>query len=250
MKPPVDENAFEQQQPAAAVVAGNWFPIKGLPSSTTGFEGRPLTFRELKKLSYADEATIEDVMIDVCKSAVRHANNLPILHPDLRYIMLWLRTNTMLDPRFDMQFDCVACAKVSTFKLEPADIETVQLPTSYEGAVGIKAGENVVVVGIPTAQRVLSSKEIERKYSEEEGIGLDAYVSACVLEVDTQPLVTPLDAFNRMNQMSPDAVLRIHEEVGKMDCGVSDVVRKPCKHCGVEQNIELDMTAVFFFPTV
>ena len=69
-------NAYVQAQVArmnteTAVKGGNWFPVKGLPSGRTDYIGRPLTYKEIKKLSYANEDTIDEALVSIAKDAVQ-----------------------------------------------------------------------------------------------------------------------------------------------------------------------------------
>lgn len=235
------------------VKGGNWFPVKGLPSGRTDYIGRPLTYKEIKKLSYANEDTIDETLLSISKDAVRSPiTNSPVLDCDLRYIFLWLRSNTLLDPRFDMVYTCTKCDKEASFKLEPVEIDVVNHEGTglAEGFI-LSDGTTSIEIGLPSAQRMHDASTINALYAEEEDIEIDSLIAGHVLRVSVLDDQSPVKVFEWLEEQAPDLVLKVHEIAKKyMKAGVIERVNKICPHCHEKQIVELDMTAVFFFPTV
>lgn len=231
---------------------GNWFPVKGLPSGRTDYIGRPLTYKEIKKLSYANEDTIDETLLSIAKNAVSSPlTNEPVLDCDLRYIFLWLRTNTLLDPRFDMIYTCTNCTKEVSFKLEPVDIEVVNHDGSRVEGFTVNNGSLSIEIGLPSAQRMYEANKINALYAEEEDIEIDSIIAGHVLKVSALDDQSPVKVYEWLEEQSPELVLKIHEVAKKyMKAGVTERVKKICPHCSEKQIVELDMTAVFFFPAV
>jgi len=249
-----EESTINPPTPVQSQANGNWFPVKGLPSGITGVYGRPLTYREIKKISYANDSTIDEALLSVAQSAIKFPDGKTpdIYDADLRYIFLWLRANTMLDPRFDMLFTCTnpECGKDTSFKLEPSDIESVNLAEGLTpmGEV-LDIGGKKITVALPSALRAIEATKITKLYAEEESIELDAYIASFVT-VNGLEKNDPLSVFEWIDSLEPLEVVKIHEAVKKYDCGLVDVVVKRCQHCGKDSKVELDMQSVFFFPTV
>lgn len=229
----------------------SWFLIDNLPSRTKGVYGRPLTYREVKRIAYANENTIDEILLDIASKAIRFTSGLTdIYDADLRYLFLWLRAVTLLDSKFDMYFTCTndECGKESSFSLYAEDIIFNQLDASLNPTgESLSVGGKEIIISLPYAKKVIESKNIIKLYSDYESIEVDAYVASCV----TVPgLNTVQEVFEWIDTLSPLDVLKIHNVVKKYDCGTIEMVVKKCVHCGKESKIALDIPTIFFFPTI
>lgn len=119
-------------------VVDNFFPIEDLPTRYALYPkgaklyGRPLTVKEVKKLSAINENNFDFLLTEILSSATRGINVNDIYVADKIYIIFWLRANTYKNADFTTPYVCDHCKRVTEYSFDVNEFDIKYLAEDFK----------------------------------------------------------------------------------------------------------------------
>ncbi len=234
----VDPSDFEK--PVEQVVTtknDNFFLIENLPSrglfypEGTKIFGRPLTVREIKKITGMNESNYNIIIRDILSSAIKGVNVDDIMASDKLYLIFWLRANTYKSANFVTPYTCERCGKETEFSF---DVDHFEIKDINEEAVlefTLEHSEDEIVLSYLTVGKedsVFSFKESLKgsivKFDE------DTIALASMISSINGKSMTMRSKCDYVMGLNPEDYAQLDSYVSQLDFGIIPIIKAVCGH--------------------
>lgn len=214
----------------------------------TKIYGRPMSLRELKKLSTITTNNASSVIDDVLRSTIKGIAFDDILLGDKLYLIFWLRANTYTESGFSVPFVCTECENETSydFKVDNIGVNPIREDAVYEEPLELP-NKDFIVFKYPTLkdeQRISRFKEAVRKSMTK----YDDDTLTLAVNIDTingKPLPL-LDVYNYISDAK--VYSQVKGYVNDFDFGINSVLTVKCNSCGGTAQAGLTFREDFFIP--
>lgn len=254
------EDAIDEQepvQPKTIVKKEDKYPIDTLPSQYklypkgTKLYGRPLTVREVKKLSTINEQNFDIVIKDVLSNAITGLPIDNILSGDKLYLIFWLRANTYKNARFVSQYICEHCGKKEEYRFDVDAFDINYIDDDFDGNLEIKLlnKEDVITFGFST----IKDEEKLKRYVDinKEFLSYDDEILAIASMIKSVNgrISNLADVAEYIMNLNAEDFAYIHSYVLSIDFGINPIITTKCTKCGGENSVRINFRPEFFIPT-
>lgn len=233
-----------------------YFKIKKIPSrgvlypEGTEITARPLKTIEAKKLSTINDDNADYVINDILRKCVKGIKVEDIYVADKLAILLWLRSESFPDPRFQVDYHCDKCETDSSFHFGYNNIDIQYLPDDYDPAKSIK-----VLNGDSIRLKFLTIGENERIEKTKQSY------KGSMIEMDSEMITVAgmiqdvngerMSLFDKYNYLSkdPQVYSMIVSYLEKYGMGVLPLMNVTCDKCGGDSQLAITFHRSFMFPS-
>lgn len=217
-----------------------WSEITLPTENTIGI--RPLTYREARAIASATPDRRVEVLRQVVKASTTiDPQKYPIPWPDLQFIMLWWRTNSMPVPEFELDYDCPHCGRQNnTLVIQPSEI-AVDSPAFKESELVVVGGRQWTI-GYPDAWAMVAS------FSEPEANDREELQFAAKIH---QPGASPSQILSVVGDLPNKDAMILADRIGKFDGthpqAIAESKQATCPSCNKPVSVGWDADVDFFF---
>jgi len=236
----------------------NMYFIDGLPSKYklypegTKIYGRPLTVREIKKLSSINQHNVSIVIKEVLMSAIKGIDINEILTNDKLYIIFWLRANTIKNSNFVSPYVCEHCRKRDEYKFDLEQFDINYLPDDFDSAMTVKLLNKKTVLELGFS-RIKDEERIERfqENNKESLMRFDdeTITIASMIKTINSKVPKLKEACEYIMDLSVEDYAYLRSYIIDIDFGIDNELEVVCKSCGGRNTVQITFRPDFFLPT-
>lgn len=250
----------DEEQPIAPVQVAtpkeNRFFIEELPSQYklypegTKLYGRPLTVREVKKLSSMNEHNFNIILKEVLSGAISGYPIDDILSGDKLYLIFWLRANTYKNARFLTPYVCDHCRKQDEYKFDVGSFDINFLEDVNELELKLLNKNAAIVFKFNTikdedrVEKFMSSGNLSVAKYDDEIVSM-----AAMIKTINGKDAKLKDACDYIMTLDAEDYAYLRSYVLTIDFGINTTIETKCKHCGGENSVQITFRPEFFTPS-
>lgn len=219
----------------------------------TKLYGRPLTVKEIKKLTKMNETNYAEIILDILDSAISGYPIEDLYTADKFYLILWLRSMTYKNANFITEYICEHCGAKQSYHFDVDVFEVRSLPEDYDPnfeltLLNCKDKIRIKFMQVSDENRVAIFKEsvkTSRAVFDDDTIKLAAIIES--INDQTQTLRT---VYEYLDRLDAEDLQYISSYIREMDFGVIPVVNATCTmpKCRGENELPITFQSEFFAP--
>lgn len=235
-----------------------FYTIENLPTNYklypkgTVIKGRPLTVREVKKLSSMNENNFDSILNDVLTTATRGLDIEEIYVADKIYIIFWLRANTYKNANFTTPYVCQKCKRPTEYTFDVDAFEIKYLPDDFDKFSLTMLNKTDIITF--DYSKIKDEIRVE-KFNISMKSGLTRYDDetiqyASMIKTINGESVTMRSACEYLNSLGAEDSAYLQSYLSENDIGVIPVIQPQCGHtdCKEVNEVLITFRSDFFVP--
>jgi hypothetical protein len=213
--------------------------------------GRPLTVREVKKISTINEQNYNIILRDILEAAITGYPISELYVADKLYLIFWLRANTYRNANFVTPYMCKHCKRETKFAFDESAFDIKFLDETIPNTITMLVNEDTIVLD----HLKISEEDAVEKFKESMKSSLSKYdedtinIAAMIKTVNSEKLSLK-GRCEYVITLDPEDYAFIQSHVMDMDFGMIPQVDAVCTHtdCRGVNEIPVSFRPEFFIP--